>query len=154
MRQSRFPLRVNVGFVQTLPIGDTRDIDFEFSTITLAPELEMNQFQGIASFGRTRQGVLLQGDFSAWINQNCTRCLEPFPYQIKTHFEELYAFDESYVTESVLYFPEDGHIDLAPLLREYLTMEIPIQSLCKEDCKGLCHECGANLNYETCEHTS
>lgn len=154
MRQSRFPLRVNVGFVQNLPLGDTRDFDFEFSTITLAPELEMNHFKGIANFGRTRQGVLLQGDFSAWINQNCTRCLEPFPYHIQTHLEELYAFDERYVTESVLFFPYDGFIDLAPLLREYLTMEIPIQSICKEDCKGLCPECGANLNHETCQHIS
>ena len=154
MRQSRFPLRVNVGFVQTLPSGEKRDIDFELSTLTLAPELEMNNFKGIASFGRTRQGILLQGDFTAWINQNCTRCLEPFPYQIKTQFEELYTFDEHYVTEEVLHFPVDGNIDLAPLLREYLTMEVPMQPLCKEDCKGLCPECGTDFNHSTCHHNS
>jgi len=154
MRQSRFPLRVNVGFVLNLPIGEKREMEFEFSRLTLAPELETSHFQGVASFGRTRQGVLLKGDFEAWINQNCTRCLEPFPYQIRTQFEELYAFDERYVTESVLYFPEDGFIDLAPLLREYLTIEIPIRSMCKEDCKGLCPICGTNLNFETCQHTS
>lgn len=152
MRQSRFPLRVNVGFMLTLQPGDSREMDFHFATLNLAPELEMKEFKGVASFGRTRQGVLLKGDFEAWINQDCTRCLEPFLYPIRTTFEELYAFDERYTTESELILPEDGHIDLAPLLREYLTMEIPIQPICKPECKGLCPICGANRNEETCQH--
>ena len=54
--------------------------------------------------------------------------------------------------ESGLILPEDGHIDLEPLIREYLTLEIPIQPLCKPDCKGLCVECGENLNERLCEH--
>jgi uncharacterized protein len=152
MRQSRFPLRLNVGFVLSLPLGESREVPFEFSKITLAPELEMSDFKGQTRFGRARQGILLQGDFEAWINQECTRCLEPFPYRISTHVEELYALDESNVTESGLILPQDGNIDLAPIVREYLTMEIPIQPICKPDCKGLCPECGQNLNQGICSH--
>jgi len=152
MRQSRFPLRLNVGFVLTLPLGDSREVPFEFSKITLAPELEMSDFKGQTRFGRARQGILLQGDFEAWINQECNRCLEPFPYRISTYVEELYALDERNATESGLILPQDGNIDLAPIVREYLTMEIPIQPICKPDCKGLCPECGQNLNQGTCIH--
>ena len=152
MHQSRFPLRVNVGFTLNLQPGDSRDMDFQFAALTLAPELEMKDFKGVASFGRTRQGILLKGDFEAWIDQTCTRCLEVFPYPISTNIEELYAFDQRYMTESELVFPEDGHIDLAPLLREYLLMEIPIQPICSPACKGLCPVCGVNRNVENCQH--
>ena len=37
-------------------------------------------------------------------------------------------------------------LDLAPLLREYLVLDIPSRPLCRPDCRGLCPECGNNLN--------
>ena len=152
MRQSRFPLRINVGFVLSMSPGDRRDIPLAFSSINLSPVLELSDFKGTARFSKTGQGILLQGDFEAWVNQNCTRCLEPFPYKISTEIQELYALDERYVEEEGLLLPHDGFIDLAPLIREYMTMEIPIQPICKTDCKGLCPECGANLNQGACVH--
>lgn len=152
MRQSRFPLRINVGFVLSMSPGDYRDIPFAFSSIQLSPELDLSDFKGTARFGKTGQGILLQGEFEAWVNQDCIRCLEPFPFKISTELEELYALDERYVEEEGLLLPQDGFVDLAPLLREYLTMEIPIQPICSPDCKGLCPECGTNLNQRTCIH--
>lgn len=152
MRQSRFPLRINVGFVLSMSSGEYRDIPLVFSSINLSPVLELSDFKGNARFGKAGQGILLQGDFEAWVNQNCTRCLVPFPYKISTEIEELYALDERYVEEEGLLLPHDGFVDLAPLVREYLTMEIPIQPICKEDCKGLCPECGTNLNQGICIH--
>ena len=56
------------------------------------------------------------------------------------------------MTDSELLVPEDGNIDLDDLAREYLVVEIPINPLCRPDCKGLCVECGADLNVEVCEH--
>jgi uncharacterized protein len=48
--------------------------------------------------------------------------------------------------------PEDAHIDLAPLLREYAILEIPINPLHDPDCKGLCPVCGQDLNIRDCGH--
>jgi uncharacterized protein len=48
--------------------------------------------------------------------------------------------------------PEDGNVDFAPLVREFLLLEVPIKLLCREDCIGLCSVCGENLNLTTCEH--
>lgn len=152
MRQSRFPLRINVGFVLSMSPGDHRDVPLVFSSIHLSPELDLSDFKGTARFGKTRQGILLQGDFEAWLDQECIRCLEPFPYKISTEIEELYALDERYVEEEGLLLPQNGFIDLAPLIREYLTMEIPIRPICKPDCKGLCPACGTNLNQGACVH--
>ena len=49
--------------------------------------------------------------------------------------------------------PEDGYIDLGRPIRDYLLLDLPINLVCKPDCKGICVECGVNLNRETCEHT-
>jgi uncharacterized protein len=71
---------------------------------------------------------------------------------MKTQFAELYASSQRHVTESGLILPEDGHIDLEPLAREYLILEVPINPTCKPDCKGLCPVCGENLNEQDCGH--
>jgi uncharacterized protein len=64
----------------------------------------------------------------------------------------LYAFTPRSATDSDLIVPEDGHIDLAPLVREYMLLDIPMKPLCRPDCKGLCPVCGQNLNDSTCQH--
>ena len=47
---------------------------------------------------------------------------------------------------------EDAQIDLAPILREYALLEVPIKPLHDPDCKGLCIECGQDLNVQDCGH--
>jgi len=61
---------------------------------------------------------------------------------MKTEFNEVYAYKSHSFTESGLYVPEDGNIDLAPIVREYLMLEYPIKPLCRADCQGLCTICG------------
>lgn len=82
----------------------------------------------------------------------CVRCLESFDQPLEIDFTELYAFTPRSVTESNLILPEDGHIDLEPLVREYMLLEIPISPLCTPDCKGLCPVCGENLNVNAHDH--
>ncbi len=82
----------------------------------------------------------------------CVRCLAEFNQTLSAFFQEVFAFRREQVTESGLLVPEDGNIDLAPLVSEYMQLEIPIKPLCRPDCLGLCVVCGADLNTETCEH--
>ena len=56
------------------------------------------------------------------------------------------------MSESGLLLPEDAHIELAPLLREYALLEIPINPLHDPDCRGLYPICGRDLNIRDCEH--
>jgi uncharacterized protein len=46
----------------------------------------------------------------------------------------------------------DGNIDLTPLIREHMILAMPITPICKPDCKGLCSECGTDLNTDPCGH--
>ena len=83
---------------------------------------------------------------------NCVRCLEEFYLPVHFEFEELYEFPSRTREETDLILPADGYIDLSELYREFMILGIPMRSLCKEDCQGLCEVCGANLNQTTCEH--
>jgi uncharacterized protein len=150
--QPRHPLRLNVGFLISAQIGANRDFQFEFPAIHLNPDLDLNNLVGTARISRTPQGLLVQGEFISSINAECVRCLTEFEQQLSINFSELYAFTSRSVSESGLILPEDGNIDLEPLVREYMLIEIPISPLCKPDCKGLCLMCGENLNEVTCEH--
>lgn len=149
---SRQPLRINVGFLINQPIGTSRDIHFDFPELRLPPDLDLKEFKGLVRITRTPQGLLVQGDFDSRINSECVRCLTEFLQPLAVKFSELYAFKFKSVTESNLILPEDGNINLSPLVREYLLLEVPIRPLCKPDCLGLCTVCGADLNEGPCEH--
>lgn len=148
----RRPLRLNVGFLISSTIGTSREFDFDYERMRLGEDLRVEAFRGTARFDRTPQGLLLQGEFSARTGQECVRCLESFPLDIKWSFTDLYAFDARSISESNLLVPEDGQIDLEPLLREYALLEFPISPLCRPDCRGLCAVCGENLNKADCGH--
>lgn len=152
MNQPRYPLRINVGFLLNQPIGTSRDIHFDYPKLTLKPDLQLSGFSGVARVGRTPQGIFVQGEFQGEAPAECVRCLSGFDQPLHATFEELYAFDKRSTTESGLILPEDANIDLEPLVREYLLIEMPISPLCKADCKGLCPICGENLNEESGDH--
>ena len=154
MSQPRYPLRFNVGFLLNKPIGTYRDIHFEYPEINLSEDLVIQEFTGAARVSRTPQGLLVQGEFSGKTGEECVRCLENFLQPLTTSFSELYAFNYRSVSESGLILPEDANIDLGPLVREYLLIELPISPICRPDCKGLCPVCGEDLNQVTCEHVA
>lgn len=146
MSLPRNPLKFNVGFLLNTPIGTNRDIHFEYPEILLQPDFHLSGFSGVAKAGRTPQGILIQGVFQGNAPVECVRCLTGFEQTLHTTFDELYAFDQRSITESELILPEDGNINLDPLVREYLLIEMPISPICKSNCLGLCPECGQNLN--------
>jgi uncharacterized protein len=148
----RKPLRLNLGFLINGPIGTSRDFDFDFERFQVSDDLVLDRFNGLARVGRTPQGLLVQGDFQGEIEMECVRCLMPFSQQLHFEFTELYAFSPKSVTESELMVPDDAHIDLQPLVREYALLEIPISPLHSPECKGLCPVCGQNLNARDCGH--
>ena len=148
----RYPLRINVGFLLNQPVGTRRDIHFAFPDLRLSPDLEVTDFSGVVQITRMVQGMFVEFSCTANTGLECVRFLAPYNQALATSFQEVYAFRRDQVTESGLLVPEDGNIDLAPLVNEYMQLEIPIKPLCRPDCKGLCVECGADLNTETCEH--
>ena len=103
--------------------------------------------------------IRLRGHLSAGLELQCARCLEPVPRQVKRDFELLYrplgadaGRDELSVTDAeaeIGYYQGQGLV-LEDVLREQVLLALPLKVTCKEDCKGLCPQCGKNLNQEQC----
>jgi len=146
------PLRLNVGFIVAQTAGYSRDFSLDFPQIHLSPDLTLANLTGTCRVTRTPQGLLLQVGLRAQVEAECVRCLVDFSQLLSTDFTELYAFSKRHVTDSGLLLPDDYHIDLSPLVREYLLIAMPISPLCRSDCKGLCPVCGENRNLVDCQH--
>jgi len=102
----------------------------------------------------------LVGTVAAEIELPCSRCLEPFRLPIAASFDARYlpasaasgdvereVDDEDLETS---YYRND-EIELNELLREQFYLALPMKPLCGEDCRGLCAQCGTNLNTDTCD---
>ena len=152
MTNPRKPFRFNVGFIIHEEVGYSHDFPFFIEKFTLGGDLELRNIEGVVNVGKTPQGLIAQADFSAETTLNCARCLTDFEQELDWSFTELFAFDQRSITDSGLLLPDDAHLDLEELLREYAPLEIPINPTCKPDCLGLCSQCGQNLNEKDCGH--
>jgi uncharacterized protein len=105
--------------------------------------------------------VCFAGYVEAPLLVNCTRCLTPFPLQVKNKFQvnfvprakESSAGSEVEINEMDIEqeIYEDDRIDLRGPIRDQILLEVPLILLCHENCKGLCPECGSNRNSDPCE---
>lgn len=152
MANPRKPFRLNVGFLINQEVGYNHEFPFEFDKIQVSDDLDLRDFSGLATMSRTPQGLLVQADFAGETTLQCARCLSDYEHLLRWDLTELYAFKSKSVTDSGLMVPDDAHIDLAPIIREYALLEVPISPLCKPDCRGLCPVCGENLNERDCGH--
>ena len=92
------------------------------------------------------EGVLVTGSASAPLRGECVRCLTEISDQIEVDLLQLYVHPGSEVDEEDAGRIEGDLIDLEPLLRDAVVLDLPFQPLCREECAGLCTICGANLN--------
>ena len=105
------------------------------------------------------QDIRLRGKLAADLELQCARCLEPVQEDINRDFELLYrplgadaGRDELSVTDAeaeIGYYQGEGLL-LEDVLREQVLLALPLKVTCREDCKGLCPQCGKNLNQEQC----
>ncbi len=152
MTNPRRPFRLNVGFIIHEDVGSDNEFPFDLEKVKVGGDLELRAFSGLVNIGRTPQGLLVTGQLQGETTLDCVRCLKSFNHSMRWDMTELYAFNEKSVSESGLIVPEDAQIDLEPIIRDYALLEIPINPICKLDCKGLCPECGQDLNARDCGH--
>ena len=98
----------------------------------------------------TGSGWALRLRFGAGLEGPCMRCLEPAAPRFDVDAREVFQPGGGEELSSP-YLAEDGELDLAQWARDALALSLPAQLSCREDCAGLCPQCGANLN-EDPEH--
>ncbi|MBN1123188.1 MAG: DUF177 domain-containing protein [Anaerolineae bacterium] len=93
----------------------------------------------------------MQGKLQAQTPVECVRCLKPFEQTYEVEISELFVLDTANSSDTDPYvIDEGGIIDLTPIVREEGILAVPMQVLCSPECKGLCAECGADLNEGPC----
>ncbi len=85
--------------------------------------------------------LIVMGKLSSTISFKCSKCGEFFPEKVE-ETEFAYNIEVKDINESV---------DLTPYMREAIILGFPNYPVCRTDCKGLCSQCGVNLNKDTCE---
>lgn len=89
-------------------------------------------------------------------NSHCDRCLQPSTEKIKINISGKLAikngvFDEEDGYDEFLYLDDEGVLDISQFILSETEGSLPMKFLCDEDCKGLCSQCGIDLNKNTCD---
>lgn len=94
------------------------------------------------------KGVVVEGFVRGRWTAECSRCLEPVtgPFAVEVH--ELF---EEQPVESETYRLEGEEIDVEPMVRDAVLLELPLAPLCVDDCLGLCPVCGTDRNTRVCQ---
>lgn len=87
--------------------------------------------------------------------ENCSRCLEEFNNKIETEFsgkvvEKSKDYSSEQEDEDFVIYYDGKEVDIRDTIINSILLSIPMKSLCKIDCKGLCPKCGKNLNESQC----
>ncbi len=124
--------------------------------LSLDVKLEPVDYMGKVSF----ESVKLEGyyfcvgdnvRFSCKVKADCVfecdRCLKEFPQSFNFSFNETFSADAE---DETLLITRNHTVDLQPLVFDTIIASLPIERLCKEDCKGLCPHCGIDKNFSSC----
>jgi uncharacterized protein len=143
-------LRINVGFLLKQGAGYSREILFDNPGVLVVEDVQVANLTGSLCLTRTPQGIVVQGELAADAVIECVRCLTPFSLHFTMSLSDLFAFPAPRDADFHFIVDEGGYLDLRPIVREESILAVPIHALCRPDCKGLCPECGENLNETTC----
>ena len=113
---------------------DPKNLDLEFVDFKYLKPIHL------AGFVEKGEEILtFTGEMTSEVQQMCGRCLEITPVAVKKPFDLFYEVKGKAEIETI----DD--------LRELLILDHPIRFLCSENCKGLCPQCGTNLNTSSCK---
>ena len=145
----RQPLQHFARTFQPEEVGDSGDAYRIIAPIDLAFEIH-----------KDKDLFRLVGSVVSELELPCSRCLEPLRLPVAAQFDLRYlpvakaaAEAEREIDDDDLgtsYYTND-EIDLNELLREQFYLALPMKPLCQENCRGLCSQCGTNLNTDTCD---
>ncbi len=98
------------------------------------------------------EGMLVTGLVSTWAKLQCARCLRTIDQEFRVDVQELFALDPREAEDEGYALLPDDRLPLDAMARDAIVLAFPPAPLCRPDCAGLCHQCGADLNVTDCGH--
>ncbi len=149
-------IKVNLSeFIHAKP-GGHETVAFDTANIVIN-DLDLKYLKGKLHFTRLAYGILVEGTLDAAVKTECTRCLTPFYAPVVIELDDTISLPGADLTpERPVRVAEDGWTDLAPLVSEYAWLGLPVNPICSPKCKGICPDCGGNINLGecTCDNTA
>ncbi len=118
------------------------------------------RISGSVTMLRTDQGIWVSAGLDTGVQSNCARCLEEYVQPVHMAIEEefLLELDEDAGTrisrsedgDQYCYISPDHILNLTEAATQYAILSMPMKPVCREDCAGMCLECGTNLNESPC----
>lgn len=154
-------MRFNVAQLLKSPAGASREYDLDEDITDIDEDLDVvAALTGRVRFLRTGNGILVTGHVQTEIRVPCRRCLTPVTVLIEMDLEEQFRPSVDIWTGAILPLEPgeeeatrtDAHhiLDLTEVVRQNLLINVPMAPLCSPQCRGLCPQCGANLNEGPC----
>lgn len=147
------PLVVNAVELLRRP-GSTKDIDVYVSSEDCDfndPRIDDLPVHVVLHLEALSDGIAVSGVASAHWHGECRRCLAPVSEEAHVDIDELYQI---VLTDPDAYPIENDQLMLLPMVRENILVAVPQWLVCRPDCKGLCPQCGADLNEGPCGCTA
>ena len=150
-------MQINVSQLLKEAIGATRNYKISES---IAAAGGSGLVQGEIKLVRTNRGILVKGKLQTALEVTCSRCLSLFSCPLTLSFEEEYFPTTDVVSGAWLPLPEEPGcftiderylLDLTDAVYQYMLLAVPMKPICREDCAGLCPNCGCNLNQGPCD---
>ncbi len=145
-----------------------QELSFQAADFPVAADLSQDGVEFTAPINfrlrlqQSGQLVEVDGQLETTVRLSCGRCLQPYDKVLNSRFALTFT---PYVAEEqgqedveveldtdelgLVYYREEC-LELLPPLQDQLVMALPIAPLCSEECRGLCPECGCDLNSESC----
>lgn len=156
-------MEFNVAQLLKEPVGGVRKYEISDNLDDLDPGLVIQApITGQVKFTKILGGILVTGRLQTVVEVQCARCLEPFDLPIAIELEEEFRATTDLATGASLpvgdaedeatLIDEKNIIDLSEVVRQALILALPATPICRDgDCKGLCDQCGKNLNEGACD---
>ena len=151
-------LRINVSEIMKEP-GLSKNVEIDEVLDIAEVDLKGNVYARL-KFTNVKSRIIVKGFVRFVMILNCVRCLKDYEFHHEFEFlEEFLPVDsEELVDDSKLSWEDlsrftydDDYLDVYDMIRQNILAEIPMKTICSDDCKGLCYGCGVNLNEEMCK---
>ena len=151
-------MQINVSQLLRASVGTTQEYEIS-EAVDVLGDGNIRPVEGKIKLLRTNRSILVEATLHTGVELSCSRCMGMFVSPLTLNIEEEFIPTIDVVNGYKLPPPEepgtftiDEHhvIDLTEAILQYAWMTVPMKPVCREDCAGLCQQCGQNLNLEKC----
>jgi uncharacterized protein len=152
------PMTISLEAASAEPLTFDFELRLPLETLDREPLVEITPVRFAGQVAPIEAGYSLIGDLAWGGKLECSRCLAPYDFTSDEGFSlVLYPHKAGAPAEQELgrdeldvYFYDQPEVPVVPIVEERIQMAVPMKPLCREDCRGLCAQCGADLNQGDC----